>query len=121
MSVPVQVTYRGVHHLPDLEELANAKLEKIHAISHHITHCHLTLEVPHRHQHSGQSWEVHIELAIPGHTFVVKRESTLKRTPDSIKNLVREAFKATQREVSDYQERRRKQQRHQDEPAIELG
>jgi ribosomal subunit interface protein len=74
MKVPTEISARNVELTDDLEELIRGKADKLNTFHDGIVRCKIMVEVPHRSQRKGVSYNVRIDLSIPGGEVVVKRE-----------------------------------------------
>ena len=71
MEQQLQITFRGIPHSDAIDAYIRERAAKLETVSTRITGCHVAVEAPHQHRHSGRPYRVRIELAIPGGEFVV--------------------------------------------------
>lgn len=74
MNWPLQITYRGVKPTAEMEEWIREEAEKLDTFYSHILACRVAVEVPHRHRRRGDSYQVRIDVKVPGGEVVVNRE-----------------------------------------------
>lgn len=89
----------------DIGERA-AKLEQFYE---KITSCRVLIEAPHRRHRKGKLYHVRVDIAVPGHELVVKREPPEHGAHEDVYVAIRDAFDAARRELQDYARRRRGQ------------
>lgn len=103
MTVPLQVTFKGMEPSPALEARIQDKAAKLSRFADRIQRCHVTVDAPHRHHHKGQLYRIRIELAVPRGTIVVTRESPQDHAHEDPYVAVRDAFDAAIRQLEDHQ------------------
>ena len=105
MQVPLEISFHGLPSSEWLEEAIRehaAKLEKLYP------RCRVVVEALHKQHRTGNVYEVHIELRLPGGELVVSREPHRAKEkyadPDMHQSL-RDAFAAAERQLLDYKRR----------------
>jgi ribosome-associated translation inhibitor RaiA len=106
MQVPLQISFTGLEPSPALESRARAKAEKLEQFFSGIISCHVTIESPHHHRHSGRRYQVRIRVCVPGREIEVSRGADNPAHEDAYVAL-RDAFDAAARQVEDYARQRR--------------
>jgi ribosome-associated translation inhibitor RaiA len=71
MQVPVQVVFHGVENSPALQEFIHELAEKVCRGTDRVTRCHVTVELPHRHQNQGRNFQVRVYLHVAGEVGVL--------------------------------------------------
>lgn len=107
MRLPLLITARGMELTPAIEERVRRKAQKLEQFTDRILACRVVIEEPPRHHHKGASYNVHIDLTVPGCELVVKREPN----PDLYVAL-RDAFNAAQRQLTAHFDRLRDAHHH---------
>jgi len=102
MSVSVQVSFRNLSPRPTAEEMIRKKAAKLETFYDRILGIEVQVEVPHRHQHKGNHYHVRVGVSVPGHQFVVSRQSGDDRSEENLTAAISNAFKAARRELQDY-------------------
>jgi len=102
MQVPAQITFRGVAHSEQIEEEVRAQVAKLEEFYERMTSCHVVIEEPHRHHEHGNLFHVRIHVAVPGRELVVDHEPAEDRAREDLLVTIRDAFKATRRQLEDY-------------------
>lgn len=123
MPLPMQVTFRRMHHSPQVEGWIREEAEKLGTFYDRILDCRVAIEMPHRHHLKGKRPHVRIDLNVPGKEIVVKREpvviprsrlsgpgaprSARARAPHAdLRLAIHQAFKAAGRRLQDFARRR---------------
>ena len=101
MPIPLEIDFRNLERTPALEDALRKKVDKLEHFCDRITRCHVTIEAPHRHQHKGKQYQVHIRLAVPGRVLAVSHESGESSHEDAYV-AIRDAFSAMRRQLEDY-------------------
>jgi ribosomal subunit interface protein len=81
-----------------------ARLERFHD---RITRCHVTVDVPHRHQTKGKLFAVRIDITTPAREIAVTRAPSADHTHEDFRAVLRDAFNAAARQLEDDVRRRR--------------
>lgn len=110
MERPLEIAF---HNLPPSEALEAeirkrvAKLEKFFP---RLTGCRVSVEALHNQHQTGNVYEVHVVLSVPGRDIAVSREPHKAKQryahPDVYVS-VREAFESAERQLGQFKERRR--------------
>lgn len=125
MKLPVQVTFKNLPPSPALESLIRERAATLDTYCPDIMSCRVVVEMPHRHRHSGNPFQVRIDLTVPGDEIVVSQDPTLhgslqdlgvgelNKTADiqaqhtAADLAVRDAFDAARRQLQDYVRQKR--------------
>jgi cold shock CspA family protein/ribosome-associated translation inhibitor RaiA len=108
MQVPLEI---GFHNLPSSEWIEDtirqhvAKLDKLYP---RLVGCRVSVEALHKQHRTGNIYEVHIELRLPGGELVVSREphrAKEKYADPDLRHSLRDAFAAAERQLLDYKQR----------------
>jgi ribosomal subunit interface protein len=97
MQTPLQITIRDMEHSDALETHIRDKVSKLEEFSTHITSCRVVVEVPHKHQHQGNQFNVRIDIGVPGNEIVVNHDHA-----EDVYVALRDAFDAAKRQLEDY-------------------
>ncbi len=131
MEIPLCITFRNMPISEAIETNIREKTAKLAALYNGILDCHVMVEAPHRHHRKGKSYQVRIDLLVPGAELVVNREpkrlkSAKLRAPELVEAAmvehhepskhaahedvyvaIRDTFSAAGRKLQDYVRRRR--------------
>ena len=110
MDIPVEIVFHGMPSKPAVETEIRTRTAKLDRLYQHLTGCRVAVEQLHRRHHTGNLYEVHIDLRVPGDELVVTREPHRAREKFADPDLgiaLRNAFKAAERRLLDYKRRQR--------------
>lgn len=102
MKLPLDISARDVRVNEETEELIRDKVSKLDRIYDQIIGCRVKIDKPHRSQRTGMTYNVSIDITIPGGELVVKRESD-----QDLRAAIVNSFEIAQRRLKDYTERQR--------------
>ncbi|HET7831506.1 MAG TPA: ribosome-associated translation inhibitor RaiA [Gallionella sp.] len=102
MQIPLQITLRNVEQSDALDAHIREKAAKLETFFEHIISCRVVVELPHKHKHQGEAYNVRIDIGVPGREIVINRD----HNPD-VYVALRDAFDAARRQVEDYLRRMR--------------
>lgn len=123
MPLPMQITFRRMHHSPQVEDWIREEAEKLETFYGRILGCRVAIEMPHRHHLKGKRPHVRIDLNVPGTAIVVKREPFViprsrfggpgilsgqarKKAPHAdLRLAIHQAFKSAGRRLQDFARR----------------
>lgn len=120
MQLPLQINFRNLPPSEALEAKIREKVSKLEKITDNITACRVTIETPHKHHHKGATYQVKIDLTLPGNEIVVSRDPGLNHAHENAYVAVRDAFEAVRRQLANYvrQRQAKGRQQHQDHQAV---
>jgi ribosomal subunit interface protein len=104
MKTPLQITLRDIEHSEALEAHIRDKAEKLETFFQPIMSCRVVVEMPHQHKHQGKSFNVRIDIGVPGSEIVVNRDQH-----EDMYVALRDAFDAAKRQLEDYAHRVRRE------------
>lgn len=125
MILPLQISFRNMKPSDAVDARIREEVAKLETFYKGIMRCRVVVELPHRHQKSGDLYHVRIDMTVPGAELIVKREPTLhtslRRTnvEKRIKSyeaqaahkdvfvVIRDAFGEARRQLQDYVRRMR--------------
>ncbi len=117
MNFPLQTTFRGIPQSAELDAHIREKAEKLGEFFERIKHCHVTVEMPHRHHHQGKQFNVRIDIGMPGGEVVINRDHS-----EDVYVALRDAFDAAKRQIEDYSRKLRGDiKTHEIRPRSESG
>jgi cold shock CspA family protein len=129
MEIPLKITFRDMAPSPAIEANIREKAAKLDSLYDRIMSCRVIVESPHRHHHKGKTYEVRIDLTVPGGELVINRApkrlaaAKLNRRAEPEKNFtelhepskhaahedvyvaIRDAFNAAGRKLQDHARR----------------
>ena len=107
MQQPLQIVFRNIPPSEALEARIREKAEKLAKLTDNILACRVTVEAPHKHHYKGLTYQVRIDLTLPGNELVASRDPGLNHAHENVYVALRDAFNALRRQVKHY---RRQQQ-----------
>jgi len=99
---PVQITLRNVGHSDALESHIRERASRLEKFHPRITGCHVVVEIPHKHKHQGNLFDVRLDIKVPGKELVLNREAS-----QDVYVALRDVFDAARRRLEDHTRRRR--------------
>lgn len=112
MQLPLQITFRNVPPSKAVEAKVRERAEKLERITDNIMACRVTVEAPHKHHYKGSTFQVRIDLTVPGNEIVVSRDPGLNHAHENVYVAVRDAFNAVRRQLEDYVRQRQGKVKH---------
>ena len=107
MQVPLQITFRGMSPSPAIESLIRQRSARLERFNERIIHCHVVVDLPHRHSRKGNPYAVHIDITTPTGPIVISRDPRADRARQELDIAVRDAFDAATRRLEDEVRRHR--------------
>lgn len=107
MQRPLRITTRDIPESAALEAHVREKAEKLEQYYPHIVGCNVVIEMPHKHRHQGNFYNIRIEIKVPGGEVVVNRD-----VAEDIYVALRDAFDAASRALDDYGRKQRGDVKH---------
>ena len=102
MQLPLQITFRNIPPSEAVEAKVRERAEKLERITDNILACRVTIEAPHKHHCKGSTYQVRIDLTVPGNEIVVSRDPGLNHAHEDVYVAVRDAFNAVRRQLEGY-------------------
>ena len=96
MQLPLQITYRHVDRSDALDAAIREKAEKLNEFYPNLMSCRVTVAEERLHKHQGHLFSVHVDVRVPNHEFVVKRDKH-----EDVFVALRDAFDAAKRKLED--------------------
>jgi len=116
MQHPLQITFRGMDPSIAIEAAIRARVSRLERFHGRITRCHVTVDVPHRHQTKGRLMAVRLDISTPTREIVVTRDPPADHTHEDFHVVLRDAFNAATRQLEDELQRRRGEVKTHEEP-----
>jgi len=102
MKLPLQITFRNLDRSPAIEADIEEKANKLDEFFEHIMRCRVVVEADHKHHHKGNLYHVRVDITVPGHELVVKRDPKEHQAHEDVYVAIRDAFDAAKRQLEDY-------------------
>jgi ribosome-associated translation inhibitor RaiA/cold shock CspA family protein len=110
MDTPLEIVFHNMPSSAALERDIRKRVDKLDRLYEHLIGCRVSVEQLHRRHHTGNLYDVHIDLRVPGDEIVVSHEPHHARdkfTDPDVGIAVRNAFKAIERRLLDYKRKQR--------------
>ena len=118
MQLPLQINFHNIPPSEALEANIRDKVQKLTKITDNITAVRVTIDAPHKHHHKGSTYQVRIDLAVPGNEIVVSRDPGLNRAHENAYVAVRDAFNALSRQLANYIRQRQGKSKSKQQPHL---
>jgi len=110
MDRPLDIAFHNLQPSPAVETEIRAHVEKLEKHYGHLIACRVSVEALHRQHQTGNVFDVHVTMSVPGRDLAVSREPHKAKerfaNPD-IHASIREAFRAAERQLEAYKGRQR--------------
>jgi len=107
MSIPVQITFRGLPPSEAVEARIREHADRLASFHRRISQCRIMVETPHRRHQHGKLYHVRIDVTFPGGEVVVGRDPRSNHAHEDIYVAIRDAFDAARRQLQDWVHRHR--------------
>jgi cold shock CspA family protein len=119
MDTPLEIVFHNMPSSPTLESDIRKRVDKLDRLYEHLVGCRVSVEQLHRRHQTGNLFDVHIDMHVPGDELVVSHEPHHARDkfadPD-VGIAVRNAFKAAERQLLDFKRKQRGEVKLHDAP-----
>ena len=119
MDIPIEIVFHNMESSPTLEAEIRDRIGKLERLYERLVGCRVSVEQLHRRHQTGNLYEVHIDLRVPGEEIVISREPHRAREkfldPDAGVAL-RNAFKTAERRLVDFKRRQHGEVKLHEEP-----
>ncbi len=102
MRVPLEISTRNIELTDDMEDLIREKARKLDTFYDQIIGCRVVAEVPHRSRQSGVSYQIRIDMTVPGGELIVNREPH-----ENLHVAITKAFDTAIRQLKEYAAKQR--------------
>lgn len=101
MQIPIQINFHGLGPSPAIEAAVRKHAKKLELFRNDIVSCRVTVESPHKHQRKGRLYHIVINVRTEGDEIAVSRMPDDQTAHEDIYVAIRDAFKATRRQLQD--------------------
>ncbi|MBN8911827.1 MAG: ribosome-associated translation inhibitor RaiA [Rhizobiales bacterium] len=107
MNTPLEISFKGLDKSPAIEAKIAERAAKLERHFERMTHCRVVVAAPHKHSHKGKTYEIKIDIGIPGAApLIVTHESPVGQAQEDLKIALRDAFDAADRRLDDIIDRK---------------
>lgn len=108
MSIPVQITFRGIQPSDALRASIEKHAAKLERFSKNLLGCKVVVEQAEGRHHHGNRFRLHVQLDVTGRSLQAGREPPAEDQAATDPYVaVRDSFEALQRQLEDYERIRR--------------
>lgn len=109
MRVPLEISFHGVDRSEWSENYIREQADRLEKFCDDIISCRVAVEMPHRHQHTGNPYRVRVEVRLPPNKDLVAVEEPAQVEKQSqLQPVILNAFKAMERQLKEVSERRQR-------------
>lgn len=101
MVIPVQIAFHNMSPTEEIESRIRLEADRLNEVFDRIVSCRVVVDVPHRHHKEGNSFQVRIDLKVPGREIAVSREPSPHSDGHDLDTTVRDAFDEARRQLED--------------------
>ena len=110
LQTPLEIAFHNCQPSEAVEREIRERFAKLERLFDRMTSCRVSVEALHQQHRTGNVFDVHIDMLVPGHELVVSRAPHKAKeryaSPD-VYTSVRDAFEAAERQLIDYKEQLR--------------
>jgi ribosome-associated translation inhibitor RaiA len=107
MNTPLDISFKGLDKSPAIEAKISERAAKLEKHFDRMTHCRIVVAAPHKHSHKGKTYEIKIDIGIPGAApLIVTHESAVGQAQEDLKIALRDAFDAADRRLDELVEKK---------------
>jgi ribosome-associated translation inhibitor RaiA/cold shock CspA family protein len=105
MQTPLNIAFHNTPSDAGIENEIRERVDKLDRLFDGLIGCRVAVEAQHQQHRTGNVYDVHIELVVPGGELVVSRQpkkAQEKYASPDIHTSIRDAFAAAERQLKDY-------------------
>ncbi|HEX5328160.1 MAG TPA: HPF/RaiA family ribosome-associated protein, partial [Acetobacteraceae bacterium] len=110
MDRPLEIAFHNMSQSDSLEQLVRDRVDKLDRRYGRLIGCRVSVEALHRQHQSGNLYECHVVMSVPGRDLAISREPHRAKDeyahPD-VRVCIREAFDAAERQLLEYKDQLR--------------
>jgi cold shock CspA family protein/ribosome-associated translation inhibitor RaiA len=109
METPLDIVFHNVAPSDAIKAEINKRVAKLEKLYGRFIACRVVVDAPHQQHRTGNVYEVHIEMVLPGRTLVVNREPHHTKEGHARRDLLtplRDAFKAAEAQLRGFAKER---------------
>ena len=117
MEEPLEITFHNLEPSVAVEAEIRERFAKLERLYDRVTACRISVEALHKQHRTGNVYEVHIDLLVPGAELAVSRQPKKAKeryaNPD-VYTSIRDAFAAAERQLKKFKRQLREDEQPQD-------
>jgi ribosomal subunit interface protein len=102
MQHELRIAFRNMDVSEALEQRIRTRVAELEQLCDRITACEVVVEMQHRHKSQGRTFQVRVDLTLPGRSVVVRREPGVNHGHEDAHVAVRDAFDSARRQLEDH-------------------
>jgi ribosome-associated translation inhibitor RaiA len=105
MQQPLEIAFHNLDSSPALEAEIRKRFARLEKLCDRLTACRISVEALHNQHRTGNIYEVHIDMLVPGGELVVSRaphKAMEKYASPDVRASIRDAFRAAERQLKKY-------------------
>ena len=110
MDEPLEIVFHNLEHSAAVEAAIRERFAKLAKRYDRLTHCRVSVEALHRQHRTGNLFEVHIDMLVPGAELTVSRQPQKAKeryaNPD-VYTSIKDAFAAAERQLKRFKRQKR--------------
>lgn len=106
MNYPIQISFLNVESSAAVEQMVRQSTERLSRFYPRIASINVAIEMPHKSHHSGNIFQVRIDISVPGQTISVETKSDNHEEYQDVYVAIRDAFLMARRRLEDYAKRK---------------
>jgi len=108
MRIPLELSCVNIDKTDALETLVRAEVYRLERVCAYMISCRVSIERPQKHQRTGNPYRVRVNVRVPpGHDLVSRREAGEGDMHEELATVVRQVFRAMQRQLRELTEKQR--------------
>jgi ribosomal subunit interface protein len=109
MKLPLQVVFRNMEWSEAIAVKIRERAEKLDEYCDSVMSCRVAVEAQHKHHRHGNHFHVRVDVTVPGDELIASREPDEHHAYADVYVAIRDAFNTMQRQLEEYERRRRRQ------------
>lgn len=102
MDTPLEISFKGLDKSTAIEAKIAERAARLEKHFDRMTHCRVVVAAPHKHSHKGKTYEIKIDIGIPGAApLIVTHEAPVGQAQEDLKIALRDAFDAADRRLDE--------------------
>ena len=110
MDEPLEIVFHNLEHSAAVEAAIRERFAKLEKRYDRLTHCRVSVEALHRQHRTGNLFEVHIDVLVPGAELAVSKQPQKAKEryadPD-VYTSIKDAFAAAERQLKRFKRQKR--------------
>lgn len=105
MQTPLEISFNNMDPSDSIEARVREKVARLEQFYDRITSCHVFIDAAHKRHRKGNTYEVRIEVRVPGQELAVNNKPGDVHAHEDVYVAIRDAFKAMERQIKKWKAR----------------